>query len=44
MNKASSGFMGTFINVFHVSSDGEITELKTKEDAERALKEEKESE
>lgn len=31
------GFMGTFIDVYHVDADGDVTEIRTKEDADRVL-------
>ena len=34
-----TGFMGSFITVYHVGADGKLTEVKSKEDAERVLKE-----
>lgn len=34
------GFMGTFINVYHVDADGNATEIRTKEDAVRVLSKE----
>lgn len=38
----NDGFMGSFITVYHVGADGKLTELRTKEDAERVLEEDDE--